>query len=103
MAGSPYQVYRRVLQFNEYLDLIYALHHGTMYTSMCVCTCYASILYYSDSRYDVGQFYAAALNDTSPDVYYLNNFNNLLRSYGEGWGEIEIGKKERSTESVTRE
>lgn len=42
------------------------------------------------SWYHVGEFYSAkvdppgALNDTNtPKVYYLNNFDNILRSYGE--------------------
>lgn len=31
----------------------------------------------------VGNYYQGSLNDTTTAVYYLNNFDNLLRSYGE--------------------
>ena len=31
----------------------------------------------------VGDYYQGSRNDTTTAVYYLNNFDNLLRSYGE--------------------
>lgn len=36
---------------------------------------------YSNASYDVGDYYTGALNETTVAVYYLNSFDNLLRSF----------------------
>jgi two pore calcium channel protein 1 len=35
----------------------------------------------SNASYNVGDYYAGSQNDTTTNVYYLNNFDDLLRSY----------------------
>ena len=38
----------------------------------------------NESWYDVQMYYSGFVNaSNSPNVYYLNNFNNILSSYGE--------------------
>ena len=34
------------------------------------------------SWYGVGQYYVGSQNDSTVNVYYLNSFDNVLRSYG---------------------
>ena len=46
----------------------------------------------SNASYNVGDYYAGSQNDTTTNVYYLNNFDDLLRSYGE-WGGGEGGSE----------
>ena len=36
---------------------------------------------HSNASYNVGDYYTGSLNETTIAVYYLNSFNNLLRSY----------------------
>ena len=36
----------------------------------------------NDSWYDVREFYQAFQNESSSNIFYLNNFDNALRSYG---------------------
>ena len=58
-------------------------------TACLLCTCVLStvliIVHCSNASYDVGRYF----NGTNVNVYYLNNFDNILRSYGtwcsRGW------------------
>ena len=58
---------------------------------ICVhCLCLPQLSYWksdffffsNESLFNVGSYYAGDENATTPQIYWLNNFDNILRSYG---------------------
>ena len=92
-------MYLNDVQFTYSMDICMCLNHVyTLYMDYVHC----DVFLYSNASYNVGDYYAGSQNDTTTNVYYLNNFDDLLRSYGECGGR-EGGRTNTATEKGNRD
>ena len=65
-----------------YLNSLWSCEFG-LALLLCTHACVCVVNHSKNGAFFIGGLYSGSQNSTLPNVYWLNNFNNILRSYGQ--------------------